>query len=168
MTAADERKHLVAELVDAYPRERIETRNIEVYLSKLADVPPHLLADVIHDLICTGDRFPTIAQIKFACAERVTQLPTETEALTEIERRLRWRRQDEETRGVAPAVTPEVAEALAHVGGYTAFREADEPTIIRGQFARYYREIRATRVRRSQVGSTVAQALESPSHALEP
>lgn len=148
-----ERKRLVGELVDAYPREHVNPNNIAVYLSKLSDVPPHLLADVIHDLICTGDRFPTIAQIKAACAEQATRLPTETEALTEIESRLRWRRQPEDTRGAPPAVTPEVAEALAHVGGYAAFKDADEPTIIRGQFARYYREIRAARVRRSQVGA---------------
>lgn len=156
---------LVADLILAFPLDRIESGTGTLYRDKLKDIPIPLLEAAIHDLICTAERFPKISQIKAAAAERDLELPSETEALAQIEARIRWRH-GPEPRGPAPPFCAEVREALNHVGGLTAWRETAEPTIIRGQFARYYREIRAERIHAFQTsGLPRRPELSSPPQA---
>ena len=153
---------VIHDLVAAFPRDGIRDYTIRIYRDKLADVPIHLLEAAAHNLICTEQRFPTIAQIRTAIAELTLDLPSETEALAEVEAKLRWWHNQH---GPRPSMHGAVRDALDHVGGIHAFREATEPAVIRGQFARYYREIRAARIRKLQVG-TAPQLTTAEGHRI--
>lgn len=144
---------LIADLVRAFPQslKALPPGEIEalarLYERELSDLPPGLLAEAVRDLIRTEKWFPQIAAIRERVAERALALPDESGALAQVEERMRWGRADESERAPeAPGVHPLVREAVDHVGGFYAFREAQEAAILRGQFGRLYRELRARAV----------------------
>ena len=141
----------IVKLADAYPRQTISRATATLYAADLATTNPELLDQAITRLIRTSEWFPTLSEIRRACAEIALELPTEEEALTEIEDRIEWVRiRDGHDTGAAP-VHSLVKQALDHVGGYHAFRSSHEPAVIRGQFLRIYRDLRADTLREAQV-----------------
>jgi len=50
-----------------------------------------------------------------------------------------------------PQLPPLVQEALDLVGGPFGLRDAEEPSVVRGQLARAYRNLRARQVRQASV-----------------
>lgn len=140
MTVAD----CVADLKAAFPRDKCPPETFAIYLRELGDLPVDVLQAAARDLIRTCRFFPSIAEIRAAAAEFLLGLPTETEALAQVEARLRWTRDRE---GEAPAVHPLVRQAAEHVGGFSTFRATDAPSVIRGQFLNIYRDLRSRGIR---------------------
>ncbi len=150
---------LLAELSVAYPKyfQDLGSRarlTMRLYASHLSDIPIDVLAVAVDELIGTEKWMPSIAEIRERCAERMLALPTESEALRQIELRMSSGHE-------APPLHPLVDQALRDVGGYSAFRYTDG-AIIRGQFGRLYREERARVVRQLQAGSMALDAGERP------
>lgn len=159
---------LLARLARAFPRQPIPPETHAVYAHDLATVPTGLLEAAVTEVIRTEDWFPTLARLRAVCAERLLALPTETQALAQVEARIRWgrdvgRETPEEGAGRPPAVHPLVVEALGQVGGYSTLRTSDEPAVVRGMFAKAYRQLRAAAVRETQVDA----ALEAHSRPRE-
>lgn len=137
---------LLADLVDAFPRDAISAQTVRVYARELADVPVDRLAQAVSDLIRTSRYFPRVAEIRERAAELALDLPGEADALEQVQARAAWARLAEDERGSPPPIHPAVKRALQLVGGAHAMRAADEPAVIRGQFLRLYRDVRAGEV----------------------
>lgn len=152
---------LLADLARAFPRQSVTAGTFQTYLRELADVPVPTLERTVRTLIRSSEFWPSVRAVLEACAELTLALPGEADALAQIEARMAWARQDAQSRAQEPPpVHPLVREALDHVGGWHAFRAADEPAVVRGQFGRLFRELRARAVRDAQVGDLAA--LPSP------
>jgi hypothetical protein len=147
---------LLSELARAFPRHPVTRETLDVYLRELADLPVDVLERAVRELIRTSEWFPTVRAIRESASEHALGLPGEADALAQVEARQAWGRQDEQTRGTPPALHPLVAEALDHVGGWHAFRTADEPAVVRGQFGRLFRELRSAALREAQIGDLAA------------
>lgn len=137
---------LVSDLADAFPREKIPPNTVAVYIRELSDLPLDELAEAVSDVIRTDQWFPRVADLRQRVAERRLALPSEAEALEQISARTEWARLDDDMRGEPPVIHPAVLRALRLVGGAHAFKAADEPTVVRGQLLRLYREIRADEI----------------------
>ncbi len=148
-------EQILAELTQAFPHPAVPATTARVYMRELDGIPTPTLAAAVRELIRTRERFPPLSLVLAACAELTLALPGEADALAQIERRISWGRSDDD-RGPVPPVDPIVAEAVSHVGGYYAFREAEKPEVIRGQFSRIFKELRAAAIRDAQVGSPAA------------
>lgn len=147
-------QQILADLARAFPRQAVPRETFAVYLRELDDVPPALLEAAVREMIRTKDFFPTVRELREAVAERALALPGEAAALEQVHARVAWARVDEADRdGDPPAVHPIVLDALAQVGGFAAFRTADEPGVVRGQFLRIFRDMRARAVREAQLGA---------------
>jgi hypothetical protein len=134
---------LLADLASAFPRNGTTPETIRVYARELGDVQIEALERAVRDLIRTAEFFPTVRAIREACAERALGLPDEAGALEQVDALLSWARLDERERpDDPPALHPVVKDALVAVGGSSTFREADA-TVVRGQFGRIYRGLRA-------------------------
>lgn len=148
-------EELIADLKDAFPRQRVSEATFEVYVRELTDVPADVLAVTVRELVRSSEFFPSISAIRQAAAERTLTLPSEAEALTQIEARMKWAL-DQRIQGDEhvdpPPVHPLVREALDHVGGWHAIRAAERAEVVRGQLLRIYRDLRAEAVRGAQVG----------------
>ncbi len=131
----------------------ITAETVATYIVHLADVPAEVMEAAVIDLIRTEEWFPAIARIRRACAEVALALPTEGDALAQIEARMRWARLPEDDRPEQPEVHPAVREALDHVGGFPALRMAEDQAVVRGQFGRLYREQRAHLIHEAQTGN---------------
>lgn len=143
----------LADLRDAFPRQKVSVDTFRVYLRNLADVPPGLLSEAAVVLTRSSEFFPTIAAIRETVAEIALDLPSEAEALSQVARRVEWGRSSEDLDpATAPDVHPLVLETVQRVGGFFAFRTADEPGVVRGQFGRLYRAERTAALRGCQVG----------------
>jgi hypothetical protein len=149
-------RDLVSDLADAFPRNAIRPGTVRIYVANLEDIPSKTLEAAVTELIKTSEFFPTVRAIREVAVERTLALPTEEEALSQVEARIGWRQLDELTRGEPPTVHADVKVALDHVGGFFAFRAAENPTVLRGQFLKIYRDLRAQRVRAGQVGGPLA------------
>lgn len=134
-----------------YPREQLTEERFDLMVDLLADVPDDALTAAAHEHQLTGHYFPSVAELRQLAAERTLSLPDETGALSQVEARMTWARQPERDRGDAPPIHRLVREALEHVGGFHAFRSADKPAVVRGQFVAYYREARASAIRANVV-----------------
>ena len=149
---------LIAELVLAYPKalNDLGPRGrdyVRLLASKLSDIPMDVLGPTVDELISTEKWFPSIAEIRERCAERMLALPNEMQAINQIFVRMGDRN--------ASPLHPLVNEVLNSIGGYSAFRFT-EASVIRGQFGRLYREERARRIRELQVGSMALDAGGQP------
>jgi hypothetical protein len=153
----------------AFPRQAVLDGTLRVYLRELADVPAAALDEAVRSLIRTSEFFPTVRAIREAVAERSLQIPHEAAALEQVHARIAWGREDEAARvGDPPPIHPLVRDALDHVGGFAAFRGASEPGVLRGQFLRLYRELRADAVRNAQLGDLAALAPGEQQRTLSP
>lgn len=141
----------LARLKAAFPRQDMTLATFEQYALFLRDIPDLLLDSVVDSLIATEKWLPSIAQIREAAADTALQLPTESAALTQIYARIAWTREGDDTR---PDVHPLVKKALDLVGGYPAFRTSEDPAVVRGQFGRIYRDLRAAEIRHVQTSPT--------------
>lgn len=144
------RKDTLLALRRAYPRQDFATANFVAYQNALEDVPPDVLARAVEYLIRTEKWMPTVAEIRERAAELELALPDEAVALAQIHDRMAWART--QTLDPPPVVHQLVATALEHVGGWHSFRDT-EATIIRGQFARVYRDLRTAAIRARQTAS---------------
>lgn len=131
---------ILADLRRAFPRQAVEQETFTLYLTELADVPPAVLEVAVGVLIRTEEFFPSIRAIRAAAAEYALALPSPAGALAQVETRISWARRMEDE--PAPEVHPTVRHALDLIGGYAAFRNAEEGAPVRGQFLRLYRELR--------------------------
>src|SRR5215831_10916159 len=116
----DHRRSL-AELIDAFPRDKIGPGTARIYLRHLGDIPEDRLAQAVYDLVRSCDRFPTIRQIRAEVAERMLALPTEYEAAEQLTKPKARRH-------------PLVDQTLTLMGGTFALRAADNQMVFRGQF----------------------------------
>lgn len=130
----------LADLARAFPQRKIERETLVVYMNNLADLPPEAVVDACIVLTRVSEFFPSIHAIRNTVAESLLALPSETEALAQVNPHAVLR------------THPLVREALEMVGGRHAFRVSDEPTVIRGQFLRHYRELRAARIQEAIIG----------------
>lgn len=130
----------------------VPEETFRVYLDDLEQIPPLLLEAAMTRLIRTMEFFPTIRAIRETCAELALDLSSEVEALRLVEQHLAATR--EGITGVPP-VPPLITEAVKLAGGYRVFRTSDEPAVVRGQFARYYRELRAAAVLEAQLHPSI-------------
>lgn len=153
-------RKLVGEMADAFPRSGTTAETWLVYARELSDLPIDALERAGRALIRTSEFFPTIRALREAVAEATLGLPSEADALTQIEQRMAWTRttRTEEP----PALHPLVREALTHVGGWHALRSAEKPEVVRGQFLRLYREIRGHAIRDVQVGHELQAGPQRP------
>lgn len=142
---------ILADLARAFPRTPIETETFRVYVRELEDLPPEALAAACRGLIRTSEWFPTIRAIREATVEWTLRLPSEVEALAQVDARIRWAREGRD--GEAPAVHPSVRQAVERVGSFHTFRTAEKPGVVRTQFVRYYQEIRSRQIYDGQTGS---------------
>lgn len=150
---------ILVALTTAFPREKVSLETKVQYAEHLSDLPPEALEAAARDYIRTARFFPTIADLRERTCERVLGLPSEEIALAQIEARQAWARESEYARGEAPDMHLLVRQALGHVGGAHAFRMTTEPGILRSQFLKLYRDLRAERVRSMQLD---ARAIEPP------
>lgn len=136
---------IVAALKRHFPRDPVDTDMARRVIDALADLPVEALAAGADDLIRTRvfPSFPLVAEIRLAAVQHLADFPSDSMALEQIEARIAWAKQDEDVRADPPVVHGLVREALDHVGGWHAFRAADEPAVVRGQFLRLYRDLRA-------------------------
>lgn len=144
---------LISDLVRAYPRTQIGPDTLRVYLEDLGEIPTALLERAVRQSIRTEEFFPTIRAIRHACAELALDLPSDTEALQLVDGYLVQSREVP----VAWKMPTLVEEAVKLAGGYRVFRTSDEPAVVRGQFARYYRDLRAAAVRAAQIRDEVVE-----------
>lgn len=143
----------IADLARAFPRQAVERGTLAVYVRELQDVPAEVLALSVRDLIRTSEWFPTVRAIREQAAERMLDLPSETDALAQVGARIEWAR---EQSGDAPPVHPVVREALDLAGGFHRFRSADQASIVHAQFLKAYRERRGAAVRDAVTGTLAA------------
>lgn len=141
-------QQLLGDLKRAFPRQKIELPTVEIYARELADLPETALEVAARELIRSSEFFPTIAAIRQAAVTSLLALPSEAEALAQIEARVAWGRSQV---GTCPAVETGVHQAVLAVGGYYAFRASEDPGVVRGQFLRLYRDGCARRIRELQV-----------------
>ncbi len=146
----------LARLMKALPKEPLSPDTFATYVNELADIAATPVgAAVLDDAVSvllrsrTQPWFPTIGEIRMAAAEVWLDLPTEPQALAQVDARITWGR---DATGSAPAVHPLVVEALGMVGGYAALRSSEDPAATRGRFCRVYREARHARVAAAAVG----------------
>lgn len=130
-------------------------------LADLADIPVEYLDAAAIELRRTSDYFPSVAQLRTAAIDRMLDLPSETEGLAQIEARIHWARQPEDTRGPAPFVHDLVVEALEYAGGYHELRTTDRPGVFRGQFVNFYRDIRTRALHAARTGPVSLSAATS-------
>lgn len=157
VTSAD----LIARLEQAFPREKVSAQRMGLLLAEVADIPPAALEAAVQDAIRRSEFFPSIAALRNAAAEWMLGLPREPDALAQVEVRMAWARRPEAERSSdPPEVHPLVREALDRVGGWHAFRATDEAGVVRGQFMRIYRELRAGAIEGAQIGGM--DALPAP------
>lgn len=145
---------LVRTLSHCFDREEVTQEKFEIYVRYLRDVPVETLERAVDSLVCTklDNRLPTVGQIREACAELILELPTETAAIRQVDRRNEWVRERD---GDGPVLHPLVKEALNQVGGASAFRQSDSPSIVRAQLGRVYRDLRAAAVRELQASPSL-------------
>jgi hypothetical protein len=141
---------LIGDLAAALPKPPPTREQIVVYVRELEDIPVPVLEAAVRKIIRTAQWFPTVAEIRLAAAEVTLHLPSEPEALRQIDARMTWAR---DKRGTAPPVHPLVYEALRRVGGWHAFRSTEKGTVIRGQFGRLYRDLRDQALTDAQAGA---------------
>lgn len=134
------------------PPASFDERALRMYLHELEDIPPDLLRESLHRIVRTRTFFPKVCEIREAAVELALALPSETDALQQVEARLRWARLNEDDRGPAPPLDPLVLEALDHVGGFYVFKTAENPAAVRGMLLKRYRELRSNAVVDGQVG----------------
>lgn len=137
-----------------YDREPILFEKFQEYVRELDDVPETVLDQAVSKLVRTKSDpwFPTVGAIREACAEVTLGLPTEYDAFAEVDAVIKWGRMSSEERSEKPpALNPVVKAALDQVGGTYAFKNS-ESTVIRGQFGRAFREMRAHKIRNVQMG----------------
>lgn len=149
----------LARLMRALPKESISQGTFDEYIADLHDIAPDLLDDGV-TLLLRSRRdpwFPTIGDIRHACAEIYLALPTEHEAMTQVEARMLWGRGDRDEQ--APGVHALVLRALSQVGGWTVLRESEDPASTRARFARVYRDLRAETIKETAVGLVPRMAL---------
>jgi hypothetical protein len=153
------RAEALAELKLAFYEANVPPDTFRYYLHDLADVPVDLLHTAVVHLCRTSTdprRFPTLGQIRAACAEHLLGLPNEAEALGQVQALVAWARQSTLERAVsAPALHPLVRRAFDLVGGSQAFRATDEPGILRAQFLKAWRELRGAEIRDAQLAPTL-------------
>lgn len=138
----------LADLATAFPHDKVSIETLRLYKRELADLPADVLEAAVRETMRTSRRFPSLADLRSVAAEYLLGLPTESEALASVERRLAWVR---DKTGEKPPVHPLVLEAAEHIGGMSTFRSTDAPSVIRGQFLNIYRDLRSRAVREAQV-----------------
>lgn len=144
---------IIKDLIDAFHWYSLPRPAAGLYVEKLGDLPAGALEFAVNEVICTETRyFPSIGLLRSIAASHTLALPSPTGALAQIQDRITWAHTDEDTRGDAPLVHPTVKQALDLVGGFAAFRTAEESTIIRGQFLRLYKELREDTIHEATAG----------------
>jgi hypothetical protein len=68
-------KEALAVLVAAFSREKIEPVTVGLYVEKIKDIPPDVLAVTVNRLVETAKYFPAIAEIRETAAKVCGRLP---------------------------------------------------------------------------------------------
>lgn len=151
---------VLADLKLAFPREVVTNERVALYVRELADIPDAALQAACQHVIRNGRFFPLVAELLDAAAEHTLALPSEGAALDQIEARIAWGRNRGHDDTSAPEVHPLVQEALQRVGGFYAYKNAEKPSVIRGQFLGVYREARASTIREAKHAPALPSAPE--------
>src|SRR5215207_9478272 len=106
------------ELRAMFPRDNVTPARLAGYERELRDVPPELLWRTVREVIRsrTYPSFPLVGELREVAARHALALPTEAEALGQVEARMRHAR--DYRQGPPPEPHPLVREALQRVGGY--------------------------------------------------
>jgi len=131
-------RRALAHLKDAFPNAKITEGTFRVYLDHLDDLPQEGVEKAAYRIVDTQDWFPTIRQIREAVIEETLALPSEVEALAQVE--------------AGGRLHIVVGNALAMIGGKYAWRTAEEPTVLRGQFLKLYRQERERVIQEAMIG----------------
>lgn len=136
---------ILADLIDAYPRQQFTTNSRRIYRQFLADLDLDVLRAAVVAIISTSVYFPTIAEIRRAVAERTLKLPPSEDALAMIT----------PNRDGLPTVPindlPSLVRlVLSDLGGFATFRTTDKPAVFRRQFLDLYTARREAAIREAQ------------------
>jgi hypothetical protein len=115
----------------AFPRDQIREETVRVYARELADLDPGDVEAAVRALIRTSQFFPRVSEIREAAAALRLALPSEADALRQVEARTEWARLPEQHRG-------------------------DQPSVLRGQFLRLFRGLRQDAIREAALGDISA------------
>lgn len=126
------------QLAAAYPKTHLGQATLAVYAADLADIDPDVLAGALVDLRRTSRFFPTIAEIREACAIAVIDPPNPAEAFRQASTK-------------AP-MHELVAEARTLVGDSWHWQTSTTHDLER-QFRAAYAETRDRALRKLQVGA---------------
>jgi hypothetical protein len=120
----------------AFPQWPATKETVAVYADALSDVDYSEARHAVRDLICTEDRWPTIARIRRQVAGRLGILaPSSAEAWGEVSSQA-----STSGRSSSPSFTsPVVAEAVKTVGWWNICQSANLET-MRAQFMRIYED----------------------------
>jgi hypothetical protein len=165
------RSDLLHRLQLHFNRQGVDDALIDDYLRELEDVPVKVLDVAVEKLIeeQTQPWFPTLGLILQTCAEVKLGLPVEHEALGGVDGLVEWARGPNLERDERPpAVHPLVRQALRQVGGTAAFRSSEAPAVIRGQFVRAYRELRAAEILKAQRSPRLTAKIREVSEEFSP
>jgi hypothetical protein len=123
----EEARGLVALLMAAYPRTRMEQPSVNLYASKLEPHDVRLGRAAIDLCSARHTHLPSLAEVLAAIAEVAIGAPTPL---------LAW-----EQACLPGPHHPLVRRAMHAVGGAYTIRTTDKPSILRSQFARVYEEV---------------------------
>ena len=141
---------MMARLARAFPRETLTPERVALYTEMLADIPDPILAQAADTLILTAKFFPAISEIREQAAELTVSLPSEDQALEQVQARIDWARDG--GGGTPPDVHPIARLVVEEVGGWYALRSSGIADVARAQFVKSYRARRARRIKALQVG----------------
>ena len=141
---------VLARLARAFPRETLTPERVALYTEMLSDIPEPILVQAADTLILTSRFFPAISEIREQAAELTVSLPSDEQALEQVQARIDWAKSGKN--GNPPDVHPIARLVVEEVGGWYAMRSSGIADVARAQFTKSYHARRARRIRALQLG----------------
>lgn len=152
---ASEATRLVAMLKAAYPRQSLGEDTLALYAAFLSDLDREPGEEAVRTAIATLKFFPTVAELRDLSARKSVLLPGETEAWSEVMRKVgvvgRYR---------TPVFSHEAIAAVVCAMGWTTICDSDNAEATRAHFFRLYRDSSERQVRDVNVRPMLAAAEE--------
>lgn len=165
MMTREETALLCGTLTLAFPNWNISADSVELWHRLLEDVPSEIAMAVAQEWVMTSERYPTIAGIRRACAEKMADMPpTAIEAWGEVMNAIHDYGQNFYERGGrwSNHITREVVRSI----GYSTICYSDKISVERAHFIKAYDEARDRYVK-SVVSNREFDALGQPLIAIQ-